>query len=271
MTRRVLVALDDGQSGRSLVETAVRLAAKQRAELVGLYIEEQGFLDALSLPFVRTLRDAQRGWEQAQPGELERAFRLRAQTLRGQLQTAAQASGLSWRFTVLRGSPAERISETVTKHDTLVIGAGRPGRRGAPLGSTARRLASQAETSLLVLRSISGGSVLAVFEGDTGVLSAAAELASIYAMPLTVATVICEGDSAARARRRLRDWLRRSRIEADVRELPAGGGAETQHALRALKPGIAVLSRSPASDAAGEVEGLLEEMDCTILIVPPRT
>lgn len=272
MTRRVLVALDDGQRGRSLVETAVRLAAKQRAELVGLYIEEQGFLDALSLPFVRTLRDTQRGWEQAQPGDLERAFRLRAETLRSQLQTAAQASGLSWRFTVLRGTPAERISETVTKHDTLVIGAGRTGRKGTRFGSTARRLASRAETTLLVLRSISGGSVLAVFDGDTRVLLAAAELAGTYGLPLMIAIVPGQREpGTAVTQRRARDWMQRHHLQAEIHVLSENELETTGAALQALRPTIAVLRRNVSADGDSNLVAILEQLDCTIFLVSEHT
>ena len=51
--RRILVALDASEASRAAIRSAVDLAARFRAELVGLFVEDVNLLRSAQLPFVR--------------------------------------------------------------------------------------------------------------------------------------------------------------------------------------------------------------------------
>ena len=53
--RRILVALEAGESAPALLEAAANLAAGLHAELVGLFVEDRELLDAADLPVTRSI------------------------------------------------------------------------------------------------------------------------------------------------------------------------------------------------------------------------
>ncbi len=268
MTARVLVALEDAETAEALLDAAVRLAAYRRAELLGLYIEESAFLDALALPFARTFRDTARGWERAAPAELERAFRLRAEALQRRLEHAAARMQVTWNFSVRRGTPAAQLAEAGRPDDLLVLGAGRRSVWHARPGSTAASLAARGASACLVLRPGITGGVAALFDGDPAVLAAAAEVARTEEARLIVAVLGVSAAAQAERAEAARTWLTAHGLAAEIQMLPAHDPAAACRALAALHPGTAVVTRGAAERWLGDGAGLLNTVPCTWLFLP---
>lgn len=270
MTRRILVALDDGDIAGALLDAAVRLAARRHAELVGVYVEEAAMLESLGLPFVRTFRDAARGWEAAEPSDLLRAFRVQAARLRRQLETRAAVKRIAWTFSVRRGTPTTEIAASVANpDDLLIVGAARhAGPAVRELGSTAEWLAGRMDTALLVMRPGEPASVVAIFDGDTAVLATAGDLAAAYAVPLRIAVPVDADESSPSVAAAARRWLTDRGMTGDV-EILSGGDAEARRrGFAALQPGLAVINRETAERYFGDLGRVMRDAPATWCLLP---
>jgi nucleotide-binding universal stress UspA family protein len=100
--RRILVAIDPSGGARDVLVAAARLAARQEAELLGLFVEDTDVLTLASLPFAREfgLLSAPRPMD---PTTTESEIRAQAALVERWLATAARELGLSWSFEIRRG------------------------------------------------------------------------------------------------------------------------------------------------------------------------
>ena len=117
---RVVVPLDAAAENRTAIDTAARLAARAKALLHGVFVEDEELLSAAGLGFTRqsTLGAA------AEPFTPERtALQLRAaaERARRDLAAVAEQRRLTWSFEVVRG-PAERVFDSTTERDLVVAG-----------------------------------------------------------------------------------------------------------------------------------------------------
>jgi len=270
MPRRILVALDSRDLSAQILEVATRLAAERQAELVALYVEDTTFLTAADLPFSKALRLQGGGWESLDPQVMERAFRARAQELRGELASRAARLRLAWTFQTTRGVPAQRLLEAAGEAELVVLGRSNRG-RGARLGGTARRAVRECAASVLLV----GGEgavpqrVTAFFDGREPVLEAAAELTALHERPLEVAVLGGNDEQYAARAAQARTWLRAHGQPVHLRRLDSENPRKVAAALRESGPGLAVVG---ADSDIGEVDlaELLDELDCPVLVVRGR-
>jgi hypothetical protein len=122
---RVVVPLDAAADDRIAIDTATRLAARIKAPLHGVFVEDEELLWAAALRFTRqsTLGAA------AEPFTLEStalALQAAAARARQEFAAAAEQAGLRWSFEIVRG-PAARALAGVGERDLVVAGGvGRP-------------------------------------------------------------------------------------------------------------------------------------------------
>ena len=120
--RHIVVTLDASESGRSALETAVRLAAILGAELEGVFVEDINLIRLAGLPFLRELRPWSLGEETISTQRMQRELRTLARHAERRLEQAAREMGVPWSFQVWRGhAGAETLAQTFNA-DILSLG-----------------------------------------------------------------------------------------------------------------------------------------------------
>lgn len=142
--RRILVALDASPASRFTIQTAVDLAARFEAELVGLFVEDTNLLRVVRLPFVREIGAFSFSARRLNVDDLQRQLRSQADRMRRSLAMAARMRGISWEFRVKRGSVAAEVMTAGADADLMIMGrAGRSLTAHRRLGSTVRSMVLQ--------------------------------------------------------------------------------------------------------------------------------
>ena len=102
--RRILVALDASPHSLAALEAAVTLAARFRAELAGLFVEDADLLRFAELPFAEEigLFSAQR--RRLDGLELERQMRAQMVRIRRLFSGATRQAHVEGSFRVVRGT-----------------------------------------------------------------------------------------------------------------------------------------------------------------------
>jgi len=117
---RVVVPLDAASDSRVAIETAARLAARAKAPLVGIFVEDEDLLHLASLPFARqsTLgADA----EPLTTEHVELHLRVAAEQSRRALFAAAQRHGVTGSFEIVRGASTSALTAS-SERDLVVAG-----------------------------------------------------------------------------------------------------------------------------------------------------
>ncbi len=148
---RVLVALDASGRSREIIESAARLAAVFKAELVGMFVEDADLVSMTRLPFVREVSFFSSALRKIELHELERQFRAQAEWMRRELAAVAEREQLSWRFRVVRGAIADELLAAAAENDLLILSkVGRP--LFKKMGSTTQMLILQRPGLTLVIQ-----------------------------------------------------------------------------------------------------------------------
>jgi hypothetical protein len=102
---RITITLDSSASGYRALETAVRLAVIQQAELEGIFVEDTNLLRLAGLPFLREVRPLSLAEEAISSGRMQRELRILARQAKQMLEQATSERGVRWTFQVWRGQP----------------------------------------------------------------------------------------------------------------------------------------------------------------------
>jgi hypothetical protein len=120
--RRIVIALDTASSVLPAVEAAAGLALGLKAELAGLFIEDERLLRFAGLPFAREFGIASAGSRPLAPAGVERALRAQAEQLRRLLAETAKRLSLAWTLEVVRGEVPRSVLAWAGASDLLVLG-----------------------------------------------------------------------------------------------------------------------------------------------------
>lgn len=195
--RRILVGLDASAHSLAALEAVAELAQRLKAELAGLFVEEEDLLRLAALPFARAYSAEAADLVRMDSEAMRRALHVQAERARRALATAASRHRLAWSFRVTRGDAAKVLAEAALECDLLGLGKASAARgRHVRLGSTARAtLTRRTCTTLLLQRDGTlGDRVVAVHTGPERTLAAAADLAAELALGLEV--VVAGADEA---------------------------------------------------------------------------
>lgn len=148
---RILTLLDASRHSLAALAAAVELAAGQRAELIGLFIEDQDLLYSTAFPFageIGAYSGICRGLSRSQ---LERRFADQAVRARQALDQAVSGRQLVHSFRVRRGRIVNETLACAGPGDLLVLGkAGLSLQWGLRLGSTSQALLLEAPCTVIV-------------------------------------------------------------------------------------------------------------------------
>lgn len=267
--QRILVALGPDEGASALLEAAASLAAGLHAELVGLFVEDIELIEAAGLPVTRTVHSHAQLQAPLDVRLMRRALRVSANRAGDALAAAAQRRRVKWSFRVVRGTLEEQVLSEVRQHDLLALGSPGKAVRRAHLALTSRTVAEQAPCSVLLMQAPGGAGrpVAVIYDGSERALAAGERLARIYGRPLVVLAV---GDSEAATAARVRQaitWRDRHHGRARVHGRTLDSAVEICEALKSQHPGMLVLD--PLGDLVRrfDLESLLDEVKCSVLIL----
>jgi nucleotide-binding universal stress UspA family protein len=118
---RVVVPLDAASEYHAATDTAARLAARAKASLHGIFVEDEDLLRLARLPFARQITFA--GGAEPFPAErVELHLQAAAERAGRDLRRAAKRYGVDCSFEIVRGA-SEIVLSGVTERDLVVAGA----------------------------------------------------------------------------------------------------------------------------------------------------
>lgn len=147
--RRIAVAVDSSAPSLAATREMAQLAARLRAELAGLFVEDINLLHLSGLPFVREVGTFSAARRTLAGETLPRMLRGQATRAEQALAQRAQAFGVPWTFQVSRGEVAPELLAAAAEADLLALGLVRHVRE---LGTNLRAVLSTSQRPILLLR-----------------------------------------------------------------------------------------------------------------------
>jgi hypothetical protein len=212
-TRRIAVALDASHQSLQVIALAAAIAATLRAELEGVFIEDDVLLRAVGLPFQREFRLTTRGEELTDAARLQRELRAAARHVRESLERSAERLGCSWSFRVWRGDAEAEILSAASSADMFTLS---PLGRFAPFATRKKPAERARRAGDLVVGVLWDGSA-----GAARALVAAAELAGARYARLQIFVQAADEAAIERLRRRMAEALGEARDQPEVTPLAA--------------------------------------------------
>ncbi|WP_311945470.1 universal stress protein [Halomonas piscis] len=274
LIQRVVVLLDGSRRAQLLLDEAARLAKREGAELVGLFVEDTELLRAASLPLGGEIGLVSGSLRPVAPEALERRLRQQAGRLQALLAATAGRHALRWRLEVNRDR-LEAAALAATMADDLLV-LYRAGWRHPPEGGFASRTlsrmlgAARCRVMMLGERVSAGAHPILVFqtpdEAGQRAMNEALRLAQATNQELLV--LLPPGvERDERTRAAIEAWSarqdRRPRylaFEGDIMALIA--------LLQRERAGALVLPRGHALLRGVAGEHLLEASDSALIVVP---
>jgi nucleotide-binding universal stress UspA family protein len=120
--QRILVTLDNTQRGGIALEAAAQLAVELRAELRGLFVEDENLLRLACLPFACEIGGATAALRPLSSEVLERTLRAKADEAKKTLAAIAQRVQVQWSFQIKRGQFPQVTFAAAEEADVTIVG-----------------------------------------------------------------------------------------------------------------------------------------------------
>ena len=266
---RVVVPLDAAAESQKAIDTAARLAARAKAPLHGVFVEDEDLLHLASLPFARQFTLGA-GAEALTRDAVELHLKAAAERARRELFAVAKRHGVNATFEVVRGASEQAVAGASQTDLVVAGGETRPVGRHFRVRCRWWSSIAAAPGPFLLVRHAwgAGGSVVLLLRdrsrASARLLEAAAEIAAAGERTLTV---ICPPAVAGRAgfEQWIAERLAGSAVRLQVEVAPAEPAA-----LRARIDELGC--RLLAIDASEEIGGdrlreYGERFACDLLIV----
>jgi nucleotide-binding universal stress UspA family protein len=273
LIRRILVALDASPHSLAALEAAVDLAARLRAELSGLFVEDVNLLRLAGSPLAQEVGFFSATRRRLDAQQIEWQLRAQASRVRQALQAMAEPAEVQWSFRIARGVIASELLTAAAEVDLIILGRGGWSlTRRRRLGSTARAVLSEAPCLALILQHGAGLEmpVLVVYDGSPlaqKALAAADALVEEEKGHLTVLILADGADTAHRLQKQAAGWLQERGVEVRYRLLTKLSVPRLAHIVQMEGRGTLVL---PARSALLQDEvllALLDEIETPVLLV----
>jgi nucleotide-binding universal stress UspA family protein len=273
LIRRILVALDASPHSLAALEAAVDLAARLRAELSGLFVEDVNLLRLAGSPLAQEVGFFSATRRRLDAQQIEWQLRAQASRVRQALQAMAEPAEVQWSFRIARGVIASELLTAAAEVDLIILGRGGWSlTRRRRLGSTARAVLSEAPCLALILQHGAGLEmpVLVVYDGSPlaqKALAAAAALVEEEEGHLTVLILADGADAAHRLQKQAAGWLQERGVEVRYRLLTKLSVPRLAHIVQLEGGGTLVLpARSPLLQDEALLT-LLDEIEIPVLLV----
>lgn len=274
--RRVVVAFDGAtDEDAAAVEAAAAFAARLRADLLGLFIEDVDLARLAEHPGMTTICARSAGDPRLGAEHLKTALKAQLARTRQAMERAAERQRIRASFEVRRGRLIAEILSTAAPADLVIIGwRGGPATSVVAPGTSATAvLAALSEASVrfvLVPRAAvrPGGPVLVAYDGSAAArdgLSAAAEIGGAEA-GIEVVLLARRLDAVEARQREARQLLSEAGVgRGSFIQLRDGGPGDL---LRIAQTRRAVLLVVPVKLLDGAVaKQVIERASCSLLLV----
>ena len=197
---RILVALDESEDHQRVLKSAAEVAARLKAELSGLFVEDVNLLRLAELPCAREVHHTGRGTT-PHTADIRREMKVHADAARRSLARAAERHSLRWSFRVTQGHVASELITAAGATDMMVVGRTRLAyHRRLHVGTTVRRVAAQAPAAVLIPgRGEVDGPIVVAFDGTPATNRALAAAARLSVDGTAIVLVTGRGDKAPTA------------------------------------------------------------------------
>ena len=253
--RRVVVALEAGETGHAALEDAARLAAQLKAELVALLVEDLEPVAAAGLPVTRIVSPGDGRDGALDAAMMRRAYRVWSRNTRQAVEATATRWKVSWSCRATEGHGAEQLIGEAGAEDILALP--RSLGRVTPGGDAACSVLAVRRSGAL------GRPVVVFYQGRTASLAAGLALARLYGSQLVVCALGADAEEVAALGDSAAAWLGEQRVRGPVVPLVDPDGPSLEAALGATPPGLVVYSRKSAF--AGLLDRALARHPCSLL------
>ncbi len=270
--RRILIALDSSASTPNSVEVAAGLARRLRAELQGLFVEDDELLQLAALPFTTQVNLTTGGRQPLEPSELESQMARLAAAAQRQLATIAERDRVAWSFRTVRGRIAHEVASAAEGADLVIVEGGHHGgpahaRLGLPASATVKRVTR----SVLILRDGRRveGRIFVVFDGGEQ-SERALQMASALTHgngALTVLLPETKDKDPQQLKEQAQGLLSGEAGDVTMESFSANTLAGLCAHVGRPDTGLVVMSADSPLLPAGDVAGLLDSITCTVLLV----
>jgi nucleotide-binding universal stress UspA family protein len=271
--RRILVALDASAHSLAALEAAVELAARFRAELSGLYVEDVNILRLGELSFVQEVGHFTATRRELGEKEVQRQIRAQMVRARRIFEGSSKRARLRRSFQVTRGAVPAQVLAAASAADMIVLGRSgwslmRPGR----LGSTARAILSGAPGLALILEEGEQicPPIVVFYDGSPrslDALAAATALAEGEDGPLVVILQARDPEQAADLKAGVQAWLDPRSLNVHYETLAETTVARLVRILQAQGCGTLVLPARGAMLQDDFMQALMDEVRAPVLLV----
>jgi uncharacterized protein (DUF2267 family) len=255
--RSVLVALDDACSDYETMETAAQLAADLHAELQGLYVEDVNVLRMAALPFTEEITAASGIARPIDAESMERAMRNKAEHVRRLMERTAARVRIRCSFSVARGHVTQSALLATSEADLVLFGS----RSHAP--AMRPPIGTRTRSAVRPIVAVVDAAAMSARTLDT-----AAAVGQRQGRGLVV--LICDNehdDVVEQLAGRVRDELAARGVDANVPPGPIRTVAALIQSARAHRAAMVLLSRACRLLDEVAVRTLLENLDCSIVLV----
>lgn len=124
---QVLLALDAASHNPETLESAVELATRLQAGLLGLFVEDDELLRMAGLPFSREVTLGTASERSLSSEVMRRTLRAQAAQTQAALARIAARAQVAWQFRILQGKRVQCALEQAGPSDVLILGRSRRG------------------------------------------------------------------------------------------------------------------------------------------------
>jgi nucleotide-binding universal stress UspA family protein len=272
MINSIAVAIDCSPHSKASLEAAAEMAARLKAELIGIFVEDINLLHMAGLPFAEEIRMYSSDTVKLDTGQLERLLRQQAEQAREMLQHTAQALTLRHTFRVLRGMVSEQVMSAAPEADMLVLGrSGRSPSCRKGLGSTARTALYEGKMSVMLMRpgfAAAEGPLLVLYDGSEAskrALSTALEIAG-PSSTLNLLVTSPDPDAIDLCREETEATVSEKGIEAEYYHLPFTDSRQLISFIRMIDSGLLVIGEG-MNLPEETLRELIDNIDYPVLVV----
>jgi hypothetical protein len=254
--------MEPGIVDPKVIANAANLAQTYGAELVGLFVKIQDFVNLADLPFTQTVVASTGQIRPLDKSSMEKMLNNMAARARKGLSEQATRRQLRWSFQAYTGHPEDIVAAHTTSTDIVSLA----GVASPTLRKTAEK--KQPPAMVITRRGLAGERpLMVVYEGQAATLAVGQRIASSLGVNMSVLVASEHDADKARFRKNARAWLRRNHASAIVDLLDQSDRKTLMQRLGVARPGLVVLSSEGPIGRQMRAQLESEEPDTPLLLI----
>lgn len=268
--RRILIALDASPASQAALELAADLAARHKAELVGIYVEDINLLRSAEISFTQEVGEFSAIPRRVDSRQVESEMKAHASRIEAMLSSIAGKANLQWTFRSVRGLIPGELMTAAEDTDLIILGK-KGWSEGKQIGSTAQKLAALSPVQSLILehRVRPETPVLVIYDGSESSQNAL-KTASRICTPGSTLMIIVPAENQAIAGELyagLSTWIEEQDFQIQFRWVSDLKGKRISNLALISGCDIVVLPAQSEHFQPQTIISMVESADCAVLLV----